>query len=245
MASFIKLRLGAALVLAAAPGAAPLAAQSGVLAYRVRAWPEGVALGLTGASTLVAQQLAEHRAPVACRPCDRARVPGFDRIAIGSVRPVPRRISDVGLIGTVVAAALLARRDGPAGAEWEDVAVIVQGAALTGAATTWAKVLARRVRPHLYDSLGAADPPSYEDSMSFPSGHASVAVAAAVAYAGIQHRRGTLGRRGTETAVLAGTAVLTASLRVAARRHFPSDALAGLALGAALGWIVPQVYAVR
>lgn len=245
MRSVIKLRLGAALLLPTALGVAPLAAQSGVQAYRVRAWPEGVALGLTGATALVAQQLAEHRGPVACRPCDRARVPAFDRIAIGSVRPAPARISDVGFVGTVLGAALLAQRDGPDGAEWEDVAVIVQGAALTGAATNWVKVLTRRVRPHLYDSLGATDSPSYEDSMSFPSGHASVAIAAAAAYAGIQHRRGTLGRRGTETALLAGTAVLTASLRVAARRHFPSDALAGLALGAALGWIVPQVYAVR
>ncbi len=245
MRSFIKLRGGAALLILAASGASPLAAQAGVLAYRVRAWPEGVALGLTGASTLVAQRLAEHRAPVQCRPCDPAAVPGFDRFAIGVVRPLPARFSDAGLVGTVLGAALLARRDGPDGAEWEDVAVIVQGAALTGAATNWMKVLTRRVRPHLYDSLGAGDSPSYEDSMSFPSGHASVAIAAAVAYAGIQHRRGTLGARGTETALLAGSAVLTAGLRVAARRHFPSDALAGLALGVVLGWVVPQVYAVR
>lgn len=245
MRPFIKLRRCATVGLALALGGGPAAAQTGAERYRVRVWPEGIALGLTGGATLLAQSLAHGRPPAPCRPCDRARVPAWDRVAIGPIRRGPAKVSDLGMVGTVAGGVLLAAAGAVADSDWEDAAVVVQGVGLTGAATNWVKLLVRRTRPHLSDSVGASAPASFEDTMSFPSGHASVTFAAAAAYASIQHRRGALDARAGEAAVLFGAAGVTSVLRVAAHRHFPSDVVAGAVLGTALGWLVPRIAATR
>jgi len=81
--------------------------------------------------------------------------------------------------------------------------------------------------------------------LSFPSGHSSTAFAAAAAYLSVMQRRGIAGRQAQETALLFATATTTAVLRVVAKKHFPTDVVAGAVLGTAIGWMVPQMHRIR
>ena len=61
----------------------------------------------------------------------------------------------------------------------------------------------------------------------------------------ILQRRGELAHHQLEAAALYALAATTGALRVAAHKHFPTDVLAGAALGSAIGWFVPQLYPIR
>lgn len=76
--------------------------------------------------------------------------------------------------------------------------------------------------------------PDQSDNNSFPSGHSAVAFASAT----------TLYKRyGWEVGLPAyGLATLTASSRVAARKHHWYDAVAGAAIGGASGWFFTDAY---
>src|SRR5207249_5722685 len=74
-----------------------------------------------------------------------------------------------------------------------------------------------------------------------PSGHASVAFAAATTY-WVLARRERLPHRTRNTIFLYAGAAGVAALRVAAGKHFPTDVLAGAALGSAVGWLVPTIH---
>ena len=121
------------------------------------------------------------------------------------------------------------------------VAVFANSLAWTLAATDWMKVIVRRKRPVLYTAdatAAAADPNSQR---SFPSGHASVAFAAATTYL-VMAQRERLPHRGRNVALLYAGAVGVSALRVAAGRHFPTDVVGGAALGTGIGWLVAKVH---
>lgn len=233
-----------ALVFAA--GAA-LPAQQVPLRFEVRAWPAGVLLAGSVIGSLV-PELAQSSLPYAtCTPCDPTGLWGVDRDILGPQRPTMARLSDVGFVGASIAGGLLllrSRRGQPGDAGREDLAVLAQAVGVAAAVTEWTKVLVHRPRPIRYGSDGALHPePS--NGLSFPSGHTSVSFAAAAAYASVLHRRGLAGRNRGQIVALFGTAAATGALRVAARKHFPTDVLAGAALGAAVGWLIPAVHATR
>ena len=77
------------------------------------------------------------------------------------------------------------------------------------------------------------------------SGHTSTTFAAAAAYASILQRRGEAGKHTAEIVALFGAAALTGVLRVSAHKHFPTDVIAGAALGTAIGWAVPRLHRVQ
>jgi membrane-associated phospholipid phosphatase len=217
--------------------------------YQLRPLADG---GLTlGSAVLSALPSLIKNLPVAsCPPsgaCDPANLWGVDRGTVGlgqSDGP-----SNLALYTTVGASALLVawtRRGEPnaVGAGLEDAVVMAQAAAIDGAITQWIKVAVHRARPERYTAQGGTFT-SVEDSRSFPSGHASFAFAAASAAASILHRRGELHNHKVETALLFAAATTTAVLRVSAHRHFPTDVIAGAALGTAVGWLVPQLHSVQ
>ncbi len=225
----------------------PLSAQQlapPVPRYRVNLAPAALSLGGTSAAWLAAQLWRDRLPHATCSPCDATRLPGLDRAILGPVRGTTSGVSDVALGLTVAgASALLASGSGSSDTRVGDLAVFAQALSATGALTAWAKVAFHRPRPVRY-AAGATAPLDSGDGLSFPSGHASVAFAAAAAYASIQHRHGA-GSGRTATALLVSAAATTAVLRVAARRHFPTDVIAGAALGSAVGWLVPAVYPMR
>ena len=126
----------------------------------------------------------------------------------------------------------------PAQATAADV-VCIEALSIAYGAKNLAKYLIPRYRPYLYTG-GASGVDPWDDDQSFPSGHATMAFAAAsvctLMFA--QHFPGS--PYVVPFAVLNyGIATLTASLRVAAGVHFLTDAIAGAALGTVLGYAVP------
>jgi len=93
----------------------------------------------------------------------------------------------------------------------------------------------------LYTADAPAAASSPDNRRSFPSGHASVAFAAATSYLVMARREGL--RHSTRNAVLLYTGALgVAALRVAAGKHFPTDVAGGAALGIGIGWLAARVH---
>ncbi len=176
---------------------------------------------------------------------DIAQVNGFDRLAAFPYSRGVDRAADVTLytgMALPLALALLMPGDqaGAAGVIYLEVIGEAFFAKNAG------KYLFPRPRPYLYfpsaSGSGPADPTERYDS--FPSGHATMACAAAacgVVVAALELPPGSpwlLPFVATET----GLAVVTASLRVAAGMHFMSDVLAGAALGTLIGVAVPLAH---
>ncbi|MEV4433173.1 phosphatase PAP2 family protein [Streptomyces sp. NPDC049555] len=123
------------------------------------------------------------------------------------------------------AAALIAATGAPRGVRAAGNGLLAMGAAEV-AANTVVKPLWRRRRPpeELIPHDGVHDRP---DSPSFPSGHTAAATAFTVAVARVWPRAGAL---------CAVPAALVALERVHSGAHYPSDVVAGAALGAAAAW---------
>lgn len=112
----------------------------------------------------------------------------------------------------------------------EHLAVVVGGLALTGSITDGIKSATNRQRPN------------NSDDKSFPSGHASQAFASATfASANIHRAWGDSSGAQWADAGLYTAASLTAWARVEAQVHYPSDVLAGAALGNFIGRFLDEL----
>ncbi len=174
-----------------------------------------------------------HDGPPSCAPCDPGGVPAFDRWAI---RPVH---NDLSIVSTVTLAALAGATVWSRGLERAGVrrtAATIEAASWAIAAAELTKALTARNRPVLYtdDALGAVG--HLESRRSFPSGHAAAAFAIGVSY-WLDGRDRSLPLRIAALSSAAGVAML----RVAAAKHFPSDVVAGAALGTASALIVHEI----
>lgn len=128
----------------------------------------------------------------------------------------------------------------------DDGVVAFQTLGATYLATVLAKFLVRRPRPLTYDGRFDAHARSDGDArLSFPSGHSSMAFAAASLVAVMASARSRGATRIGAMAGAYGAAGLVAYLRVASRRHFFTDVLAGAALGTATGWLIPELHRTR
>ncbi len=230
-------------VLLAAPQVAR-AQQRPDVRFKVEPWPDGVVVAGAVAAAAVPLAFPNSFAHATCEPCDPAALWGLDRATIG---PLHGSISlaswgTLGLEAALGTAFLAGTRRGQGTAAFVgDATVIAEAVSLTAAATEWTKVLVHRPRPYLY-LPGATGVPTADDGRSFPSGHASIAFSAAAAFASVLHRRGIAGRHKVEIALLFAAATVTSALRVAAHEHFPTDVLAGAALGFGIGWTVPSLH---
>lgn len=242
------LTFGLAITLAASllGSGAAAAQQRPTLRFKVGPWPDGAVVGTSLAVAAVPLLWPNGFAHATCAPCNPAALWPLDRSTIGPVRAVPDGLSYATLGAEAVLGTLflthVRRGDGTA-AFVGDATVIAQAVTITEAVTEWTKVLVHRPRPYLYVP-SATGAPSADDGRSFPSSHASVAFAAAAAYASILHRRGLAGSNKLQIGVLFGAATATAVLRVVAHKHFPTDVAAGAALGFVIGWTVPSLHPV-
>lgn len=174
-------------------------------------------------------------------PCDRGRVPSFDRWAIGRDRKDAARDSDAGRDLLVFGAPLAAGLAVPGTGETRVHAalVVAESVLVTRGVTSVLKASFQRPRPNAYaDEGGPLGPGTYH---SMPSGHTSSSFAAATGLVTVLTQRRP-GCRATPW-IAAGayaTAVTVGFLRVDAGRHFPSDVVAGAALGTSVGWAVAR-----
>jgi len=231
----------AATLAAALCGAVGLGAQTPAPPYRV-GWAD--AASVTAAATIALLGAHTTPPPATCAPCDRSELPGIDRWTVGLRSGPARTASDVALVG-VAGGALLAAVSGvePTRARG-DVVVLANAVAWTSAATEWLKVGFHRARPALYRDGAAQAAAEATNRRSFPSGHTSIAFATAVAYTTLSQRQ-QLPHATRNSLLLLGGATGVGALRVLGGKHFPTDVLAGAALGSAIGWIVARLHPTR
>ena len=229
-------RLAAAFVLLAVTG--PSA--RGQAPYSVR-WGDAVSVVAAGVVALIPEATKLPKTSPSCAPCDPASLPGIDRSALHTFSGSASTMSTALLAG-VIGFAGVASFDGATSAQRRGhVVVFANSLGWTLAATDWMKVLVRRKRPVLYTSdatAAAADPNSQR---SFPSGHASIAFAAATSYL-VMAQRERLPHRGRNAVLLYVGALGVSVLRVSAGKHFPTDVLGGAALGTGIGWLAAKVH---
>jgi len=121
--------------------------------------------------------------------------------------------------GALVLSAVVAPADKPAD-RFRGVAAQLASVVVTGAATEGLKELTSRERPN------------GRGNKSLPSGHASqAAVRTSLARTNLRHHDLPRGARIVSDVALHSLGYATAWARVEANRHYPSDVLAGVALG--------------
>jgi len=118
----------------------------------------------------------------------------------------------------------------------DDFTPIVEAMVVTQWVTRAIKVPVGRQRPYAHYT----GPSSYEDNLSFPSGHTSRAFSLVVSAAMVARARGYR----SEPAIWAvGLTVASATgyFRIAADRHYLTDVLTGAAIGTIAGLTVPSL----
>jgi len=228
-----RVLLALALVVAALP-ARPDDPPGLTVDVPVTAGVAGSALAVWGASELARDRLA----PLSCRWCQPSALERHARAQlVWSDTSAAATLSD--LLVLVLPASLatadyfFAARD--VRRAGEDVLVAVEAVALAGLGTQAMKFAAARRRP---DAWARGTRTSSDDDLSFFSGHASVAFAAAGAFGTVAWLRGYEAWPAVYAAGF-GAATAIAYLRLAADRHWLSDVGAGAAFSTAVGIAVP------
>lgn len=190
--------------------------------------------------------LRDELAPPGCAPaaCDRADVFALDRFAAGRFDPGFRAASDIGVATTYGLAALTLVLDEGLENGLRDAVVVAQAILLSNAVGATSALASRRPRPLAYGSSAPIEERLRGNSaLSFFSGHTAGSFAAAVA----MHQ--TLRRLHPGSAfpyVVLGVGLAAASFigvsRVLAGDHFPTDVIAGAAVGVSLGLLVPALH---
>jgi len=208
--------------------------------YRVTWW-DAASVGTAGVIAVLPVALKLPHGLPSCAPCDPASLPGIDRAGLHTFSRGASTASTVLLAGVVGVAGFAGLHDRDPAQARGNAAVLLNSLAWTQAATEWLKVAVHRNRPILYTTDAAAAASQPESRQSFPSGHASVAFAAATCYLAMA-RREQLPHRGRTAALLYAGATAVAALRVAGGKHFPTDVIGGAVLGSAIGWLVARVH---
>src|SRR3989442_11388186 len=204
---------------------------AGQAPYRVTWWDAG-SVGAAGALSLIPVALNLPHGPPPCAPCDPASVPGIDRSALHNASASAATASSVVLGGVVGAAAFVSLHGLDRAQRRGNAVVLLNSLAWTQATTAWLKVLVHRSRPVLYTADAVAAASQRDNRESFPSGHASLAFAAATSYLVVAQRE-QLPHRARNAALMYAGAASVAALRVAGGKHFPTDVIGGAGGGRA------------
>ncbi len=173
----------------------------------------------------------------------------FDRSATTRWSSKAARLSDILMYSSAVAPLSLSLGGEGSREPLTITAMHLETLLLNGGATYLLKNLFRRTRPFVYNT-DSRIPDSLRMSRtarrSFPSGHTSTAFASMVFLATVYGKLNP--DSSSRNWVWAGcltTAGLTGYLRYAAGYHFPTDILAGAALGAFAGWLIPNLHEIE
>lgn len=228
-----------------------------------------------GIPVLVLNRWVAPQLPKPALPTDPPDLGRVDAIASGRYDPRVSTATDVMVAVALTAAPLVSLVDGHWAAQsarpsarrrafaktWGTAVLVeAEAVAIAGLLTNVMKHAIGRPRP--YTTLAEADVAERDRgqlahdlraagrSHSFPSGHSTLAFAAATSLATVLTLDAPPTRRAKVVIALAWslgllTAGTTAALRVVAGKHYPSDIVAGSAIGAAVGVVTPLLHARR
>lgn len=215
-------------------------AAPGQLPYSVTWW-DAASVSAAGGLALLPVALDLPTGAPSCAPCDPASLPGIDHAALHTFSASAGTASHVLLAAVVGGAGFASLHDLTPAQARGNAAVLLNSLAWTEAATGWLKVAVRRNRPILYTAGAAGVASDRDNRKSFPSGHASLAFAAATSYL-VMARRQHLPHRVRNAILMYAGAAGTASMRVAAGKHFPTDVAGGALLGSGIGWLIAAIH---
>lgn len=231
--------------------AAPAWAQSGSFPYESdRTLDPWLAVGGVGLGALGLVAASHQKAPdsLTLAALDAGDLPGIDRSAAGNWSPGAATASDVLVWSALAVPAVYAVA--AYGGDEEKTLLLLYGETLllTNAVAQVTKAAVGRIRPYAYDPSPEVPPDALttpDVERSFFSSHAANSFAAAV-FLGTAHGK-IHPESGARAWVWAGglaVATVTSALRVVAGKHFPTDVLAGAAIGSGTAWLVLELHEV-
>ena len=117
---------------------------------------------------------------------------------------------------------------------------------ITYGVTNIVKSVANRTRPYAYNpNLSYEERTDRESRFSFFSGHTSATASLSFLWAKVMTDYHPDMARGYKIGIWSFAALLPATtgyLRVKAGKHYPTDVITGYAVGAATGWLIPQMH---
>lgn len=204
-------------------------------------------LPLLGIGLVVASARLVRTQPAYCAPlCDKTTLNPLDGATAGFYDTTWATASDIGLYGTMGAAAAILAIDEGALSALNDAVVIAESALTATAVSSVATLAAGRPRPFLFGEKAPLDVRNSADAgLSFVSSHASVSFAVAVSTYITSRRLHPRAGALLPTFLLVGglaTATFVATARVEAGRHFITDTIAGTIIGTSVGVLIPALH---
>ena len=210
------------------------------IVWKNDAWGVGLGAGVLGLG-YVLELKADKLTEEGVTALDRASVRRFDRGAIGNYSASAQTISDV-MLFTCIALPVTTFITQKGKIETKTVPIMVfEAYSINGGITNSMKALFKRHRPYTYNAnLTIQQRVNRSARESFPSGHVSNTAVASFLTARIFT---DLYPDTKLKPLIWGTAAaipaVTGYLRYKAGRHFPTDIIAGYAIGATIGYLVP------
>ena len=173
-----------------------------------------------------------------------ANINSFDRIAVSNFSKNADHVSDVFLYGSVVAPFLLLGGRESRSRFGQIMILYGEAFAINGGVTLISKSLFKRPRPYVFNEEVLTDfKLSKKARASFISGHTSVTALNSFFAAKVFSDFYPNSKWKPVVWTLAATIpAATGYLRVRAGKHFPTDVIAGYAVGAAIGILVPHFH---
>ena len=207
----------------------------------------GIGLGLAGTAWLLDRK-ADPLTAEQIQGFQRSSVPGVDRGATRRWDPKAGKASDILLGVTALSPTAVILTDRGRKEPWTLGVMYLETVLLTNGAMALLKSAVSRTRPFVYNDdpeIPLEKKMGKDAQRSFPSGHTANAFAGAVllstTYEALYPGSDASGWIWATSLLAAST---TGYLRYAAGKHFPTDIVAGAALGVFVGWLVPELHEV-
>lgn len=212
--------------------------------YQLKPELDAPILLIGGAVTAGFLVLEEAPNETCARGCDRSRVVWFDRWAAGRYSTAWVTVGDIATGATTVFGPLVLTLDGGLRDAATDTLVVGEAVLLTSALQVLSSYAVPRARPRAYggEEVPIEERTNANAARSFFSGHTADAVASVVASVRTLQKRG---RRELAAYVLAfgiAGSAFAGTARVMSGGHFPSDVLAGAAVGTGFGILMPWLH---
>lgn len=211
--------------------------------WKKDAWVVGGSVGLAGVSYLLNVK-ADKATPESVSLLNTLNVKEIDRGAIENYSAKANHASDI-LLFTSIALPITTYITQRCRQESKAITVMAfEAYALTGGITNILKATVKRYRPYTYNTaLSIEDRTNATARKSFPSGHTSSAAVATFFTAKVltdiyPHSK----YKPLIWTAAATIPAVTGYLRYKAGKHFPTDILAGYAIGASIGYLVPALH---